>query len=306
MAENNRIRNKSVGGNIVRFKNNIKIEGSNIIQIIDRDKIKDVNDNKMKRNSTTDIKAMFVSTDVLLPIDSERKNSTLEKLRHEIADKEIPLVSSRRRIWLNQIRYADRSMLGFHLLGCIVMLSMIVMMKVRQIDNESAIATSMILAGVLGSLSVLEVGKICFAKLSELSETCLFNVRQIAAFDMILSGIINLTVLSAGILFMGLHWKIWILQIALYILVPFIFAQCVCLGVLLTEAGRKNGWLTAVAGIFLCVFYAILASTPQLYTLSALFIWAIALGIGTIILGIQIKALFTAINKGEILCTNWN
>lgn len=261
---------------------------------------------KAGNKGTPDIKSLFASADALLPINVEQKSSTLKRLRQEITDKEVLLVCSRRDIWLNQMRYADRSMIGFHILGCIVTLSLIVMMKVRRIDDESVIATSMILAGVLGSLSVLEVGKVCFAKLSELSETCLFNVKQMTAFDMILSGIINLTVLSASILFVGFHWKIWLFQIALYVLVPFIFAQCVCLGVLLTETGRKNGWLTAVAGIFLCVFYAILASTPQLYTPSALFIWEIALIIGIIILGIQTKALFTAINKGEILCTNWN
>lgn len=259
-----------------------------------------------KNNSTTDIKSMFTSTDALLPIDVERKNRTLEKLRKEIAGKEVLLVSNRRKIWLNQMRYADRSMICFHLLGCIVMLLLIVMMDIRQIDSESIIAASMILAGVLGTLSVLEVGKVCFAKLSELSETCFFNVRQMAAFDMILSGILNLTALTAGILFVGLRWKIWLIQIGLYIMVPFIFAQCVCLGVLLTEAGRKNGWLTAVAGLFLSVVYAILASTPRLYTTSALFIWAIALVVGAVILGLQTKALFTAINKGEILCANWN
>ena len=262
--------------------------------------------NTRKNNSTADISAMFASADALLPIDTERKNRTLEKLRREIAGKEVLLVSNRRKIWLNQIRYADRSMLIFHILGCIIMFTLLVMMDVRQINNESMIAASMILSGVLGSLSILEVSKVCFADLSELSETCFFNVRQITAFNMIVSGIINLTALTAGILFACFHWKIWLLQIGLYILVPFIFAQCVCLGVLLTEAGRKNGWLTAVAGIFLSVVYAILASTPQLYTTSALFIWAIALVIGAIILGIQIKALFTEINKGEILCTNWN
>ena len=255
---------------------------------------------------TSYIKAMFTSADTLLPIDAERKHGTLERLRQEIADKEVHLVSDRRKIWLNQIRYADRSMTYFHVLGCIVMLFLIVMMDIRHIDSESIITTSMILAGVLGSLSALEVGKVCFAKLSELSETCFFNVKQMAAFDMIISGIINLTFLSAGILFVGFQWQIRLFQIGLYILVPFIFAQCVCLGVLLTERGRKNGWLTAVAVIFLAVFYAILASTPQLYTRSALFVWAIAFVIGAVILGIQTKALFAEINKGDILCTNWN
>lgn len=252
------------------------------------------------------IKAMFASADVHFPIDPERRQHTLEKLRQEITDKEIFLVSKRSTVWLNRMRYADRTMIGFHILGCMIMLSLMLMMDVRRFDNETMIAYSMILSGLLGTLSIMQVGRTCFVKLAELSETCFFNVRQMAAFDMVLSGIIDLTALSAGILFAGLRWKIWLAQIGLYILVPFVFAQCVCLGILLTEAGRKNGWLTAVAGIFLSLFYAILASTPILYTLTTLFVWGIALAAGGIIFGIQVKALFTEISKGEILCTNWN
>lgn len=302
MVENHRERNNSIVSNLTKRK----CEHNDMSQAAGGNQIKAKKVNTRKTDSTADISAMFASADALLPIDTERKNRTLEKLRQEVTDKEVLLISNRRKIWLNQMRYADRSMIVFHILDCVIMLFLMVMMDIRQIDNESIIATSMILAGVLGSLSVLEIGKVCFAKLSELSETCFFNVRQMAAFDMIVSGIINLTALSAGILFVGVKWKIWLLQIGLYILVPFIFAQCVCLGVLLTEAGRKKGWLTAVAGIFLCLFYAILASTPQLYTPAALFIWGIALVVGGIILGLQTKALFTEISKGEILCMNWN
>ena len=302
MAENHREQSNNIVSNLTESDETC----SNMSHVINSSQIKSRNGKEINNNSIADIRAMFASADALLPIDAERKHNTLQKLRQEIADKEVLLVSNRWKIWLNQMRYADRSMLCFHLLGCIIMLLLIVMMDVRQIDNESIIAASMILAGVLGTLSVLEVGKICFAKLSELSETCFFNVRQMAAFDMTVSGIINLTALTAGILFVGFRWKIWWIQIGLYIMVPFIFAQCVCLGVLITEAGRKNGWLTAVAGLFLSVVYAILASTPRLYTTSALFIWAIALVVGGIILMLQTKALFTAINKGEILCANWN
>ena len=302
MAENYSEQNNGMAGKQIkgRFKRNATAESQSINQGSSE------KSSAIKDSNAADIKSMFASADALLPINAERKRNTLQRLQQEIADKKVLLVSNRRKIWLNQMRYADRSMICFHLLGCIIMLLLIVMMDVRQIDSESIIAASMILAGVLGTLSVLEVGKVCFARLSELSETCFFNVRQMAAFDMILSGILNLTALSAGILFVGFRWKIWLIQIGLYIMVPFIFAQCVCLGVLLTETGRKNGWLTAVAGLFLSVVYAILASTPLLYTTSALFIWAIALVVGAVILGLQTKALFTAIYKGEILCANWN
>ena len=302
MEENHRKQNNNIVSNFTKSDE----KRNNMSHAVKIKPIKGRNGKTISDYSIADMRAMFDTADALLPIDAGRKRNTLQKLRQEITDKEVLLVSNRRKIWLNQMRYADRSMICFHLLGCIIMLLLIIMMDARQIDSESIIAASMILAGVLGTLSVLEVGKVCFAKLSELSETCFFNVRQMAAFDMILSGILNLAALSAGILFVGFRWKIWLIQIGLSIMVPFIFAQCVCLGVLLTEAGRKNSWLTAVAGLFLSVIYEILASTPRLYTTSALFIWAIALFVSVVILGLQTKALFNAINKGEILCANWN
>lgn len=256
------------------------------------------------RNTDTDLKYLFLSADSRLVIDKERKNNTINILRKEIEYKDVRLVVSKRKIWLNQMRYADRSMFFFHLLGCAVMLFLIVMMDIWNVDNESMVTFSMILAGMLGSLSILGIGKVCFAELAELGETCFFNVRQMTAFEMIRSGIINLTALSSEILFAASQWKMHLLQLGLYLLVPFIFTQCICLGALLTETGRRNTWLIAAIGAFLSVFYVILASTPHLYAESALFIWVVALIVEVSVFGIQVNTLFREIGKGEILCTN--
>ena len=45
-------------------------------------------------------------------------------------------------------------------------------------------------------------------------------------------------------MFVSVQWKMRLIQIGLYMLVPFFFTQCVCLGILLTETGRRNIWLT--------------------------------------------------------------
>ncbi|MDE6388006.1 MAG: hypothetical protein K2L82_09400 [Lachnospiraceae bacterium] len=256
----------------------------------------------MKNNS--DIKSLFASADSRLTIDTGRKQNTLELIRTQIEHKEIRLVCSNRRIWLNQFRYADRNMLLVHLSGCIFILFLMLLMNAKGIDNQFMLVASTILAGVLGAFSILEVSRICFSKLSEISESCFFNISQMTAYDMVFSGLINLCALSAIILFAGFQWKIRLIQIGLYILVPFIFTQCVCLGVLLTEIGRRNVWLIAAIGGFLSVFYVILASMPRLYTESVLFIWVIALLAGAAIFAMQIHTLFKEIGKGEILCTN--
>lgn len=251
-----------------------------------------------------DLQSAFADADSGLPIDPARRQEALAALQHVIACKEVYLLYNKRLTWQNRFRYADRSIGIFHLLGCIAMLFLMFVMDLQHVDRGFMTASAMILAGVLGSLSILTVSRACFSKLSELSESCFFNVRQITAFDMVFSGLINLAVLMIMILFAGSRWQIRLLQIGVYILVPYVFTQCACLGVLLTETGRRNVWLIAAIGGFLSVFYVILASTPHLYTESALVIWVIALLIGAGLFGIQIHALFKEISKGEILCTN--
>lgn len=256
----------------------------------------------MKRNA--DLKSLFASADAGITIDAGRKQETLARIRTQSEHKEIRLLCSKRQIWLYQFRYADQNMLLAHLSGCALICLLMFFMHTRGTDNRLMFVTSMILAGLLGSFSILEIGKVCFSRISELSESCFFNVSQMTACDMVFSGLINLAVLTAIILFAGFQWKVRLIQLGLYLFVPFIFTQCVCLGVLLTEIGRRNVWLIVAAGAFLSVFYVMLASTPRLYTESALFLWFIALLTGGAVFAIQIHALFRKIGKGEILCTN--
>lgn len=256
----------------------------------------------MKRSA--DLKSLFASTDAGLTINDVRKQNTLTLVRAQIERKEIRLVCSRRKIWLHQLRYADRNMLFVHLLGCVFILLLMMLLNVRGADNQLMFVAAMMLAGILGSFSILEVSRVCFSRLSEIGESCFFNVSQMTAYNMVFSGVINLTALTAVILLAGFQWKVRLIQMGLYILVPFVFTQCICLGVLLTEIGRRNVWLIAAVGGFLSVFYVVLASTPRLFAESALFLWATALFIGTAVFVIQIHALFREIGKGEILCTN--
>ena len=259
-----------------------------------------------KRETIDFLRDAFADTDILFPIDEEKKTDALMTLQKEITHKKTAFVNDKGKIWKNQLRYADRTTLILHIAGCILMLFTLKLMNIQNIDRGMMLTIATVLSGMLGSLSILAVGKSCFAKLSELSESCFFNVRQLAAFDLVLSGVMNLAVLTVCILFMCFRWQINLIRIGLYILVPFVFTQCTCLGVLLTERGRRNMWLNTAAGIFLSVSCAVSTSISSLYTQAALIFWGIGFVLGTVILILQIKTLFTEINKGEILCTNWN
>lgn len=248
----------------------------------------------------------FAFSDSRLSIDDARKNSTLATLRQAINAKKILFVSDKRKIWYGQLHYADKTILYFHTFVCVFFLLALKLMEMQQAEWTQMLTASMTLSGILGTLSMLAAGKSCLASLAELSESCFFNVRQMTAFDMVFADLISLVFLAAAILFAGFWWKIGLIRIGLYILVPFSFTQCVCLGILLTERGRRSLWLITATGILLSVFCVVLASYPRLYTGSALFFWAVALAAFGLIQGIQIKLLFAKLRKGEMLCTNWN
>ncbi|MCH5256618.1 MAG: hypothetical protein J1D87_04960 [Lachnospiraceae bacterium] len=247
---------------------------------------------------------IFNNADQSLQIDEKRKNDTLLFLQKKVNEKQIRLINNKKQILWNQLRYMDKSVFMLHILIFVIMLPVMTFMKQNGNEIKDIIITNVILSGLMGTFSIIEISRVFFSGIAELSESCYFNVRQIVAFYMFISGVINITLLSIGIIFVSYSWKIELLRIGLYILVPFVFTECCCLGVLLTEAGRKNSYLLVIAGIFVIVFHLILSSSLELYNAAALFIWLISFTAGLIILVLQIKILFSGIKEGEIICMN--
>ncbi len=251
-----------------------------------------------------EVQDMFRNADRTIKMNEKRKEESIMLLQKKIAEKQISVIGSRKRILINQFRYMDKFMISVHLVFCIVLLSIAALMKHFGAEEEDIILYSLFLSGALGIVSVVEISRIFGTGIAELSESCYFNARQIVALHLLISGIINLTVLSIGIVFVGMQWQISLLRLVLYILVPFVTEQSCCLKVLLTEAGRKNSYLLIMTGTFLIMFYLIIGSIPELYMAAAYAVWAAALIVGLVLLGIQINALLRGIQKGEILCLN--
>lgn len=252
-----------------------------------------------------ELRDRFHMADTLISIDEEKKQETLLFLRQNIAEKRMVMVNNRKQILKNQIRYMDKTIIGIHAFLCILLLMTVAVMSNYNMPEERIIPVSMILSGILGVVSIMEISRIFYSGIAELSESCYFNVKQLVAFHMAMSGAVNLAVLSIGILFVGYQWQIDLLQIGLYVLVPFVMSECCCLRALLSRAGRKNSCLALMTAIFMiAAFYLVWLSMPQLYRAAALGIWGIAFVIGILLLSIQMKILIRGIEKGEIICTN--
>lgn len=89
-----------------------------------------------------------------------------------------------------------------------------------------------------------------FSGMTELEASCYFNVRQLTAFQMTYSGILSLAALLLSTVFASIRLERNILMTGIYILVPFVATECVCLAVMLTEIGRRNLLVLIAAGFF--------------------------------------------------------
>lgn len=244
----------------------------------------------------SDIKELFDKNDKSVIIDASRKQETSEHVKRNLIKQSALSMGSNWQILKCQIYYMDKTILVIHLAIC---LGIMIWGSCQQWGQ-----ISMIVSGALGALSLLEVGNLFFSRMAELGESCYFNVRQLTAFQMVYSGVISLVTLLSTTFFAGLKYQLDLMKIGLYILVPFVFTECVCLTVMLMGVGRRNLLPLVAAGIFSALFWGVLASIPNLYETSALIFWVLTLLVGLGILSIQVRRFFNALDKGEIICAD--
>lgn len=258
----------------------------------------------MKNKKDHDIKEKFRITDRLMQIDENRKRESISLLQNKIKEKQINMAHHGRKILLQQVRYMDKLIMITQIILYVIVVIIAIMMRQKGVLEEEIILFSILISGLFGIISIAQISRIFSSGIAELSESCYFNVKQIVAFQLLISGVMNLTMLFFVILFVGLFWKIALIQIGLYILVPFVIAQCCCLKALLLEIGRKNSYLLIIVGIFITILYIVIASIPRVYQLTALSIWGVSFVVGILLLGMQVRALFEGIERGDILCMN--
>lgn len=259
--------------------------------------------------NSDDIRKIFEKSDEEIVIDSGKREEALRGLHQEISRMKSSDVSAaamydRKRIFMRQFCYMDKTMLWLQMGGCVIMLFAAAAMSRLKLESEDMLVFVAILSTLLSVFSLTGIGRIFAANMTELSESCYFNVKQMVALQLMSSDVLNLTALLLVVIFTGFRWPLTMVQAALYILVPYVMTQCGCMGVLLTEFGRQNTYIMFAAGILLCMCYIFIGSVPGIYQASAIMFWGIAFMAGMMILGTLLRILFAGIEKGEMLCMN--
>ena len=251
-----------------------------------------------------EIRTLFEEEDQRISIDERKRNEAMAFIGQKVEEKEKTMQVDRLGMIMSQIQYMDKSMLWIQIVVECIVIFLFLRFGYYETSQEDVLAYSIICSGVLGVLLPAAMHRSFANNVAELSETCYFNAKQIMVFQMAYSGILCLALLAGGIFFVGIRWKISFIRIGLYVVAPFAFSGCCCLGAMLTEVGRRTSYMFVVVGLFLGVFYIVLVSFTCIYQVSALLFWGIALIVGVCLFGIQLHILFQDIDKGEILCMN--
>lgn len=249
------------------------------------------------------IKKLFQESEGEMIIESETRRKAMETLREVIAKKKL-FLNNKALLMLRRISYMDKKLPVIHFVGNLFVLLLLSASKGIWKNETSVYLAAMISAIILGVLSTVVFGSIFSGRLAELPESCYFNVRQIVAGDMVLSGGFNLAFFLVLIPAVSSVWQTGLFRFGIYLLVPYVFSQTCCLLLLLTETGRAKPVFLLFAGAFLILLSMIAASFPEIYAASAFVYWLYAFIIGVFFLTLSICHLFHAIDKGEMICMN--
>ena len=257
----------------------------------------------MKRKDD-DLRALFERMDRQIPIDQERKARTLTKLSEIMDQKHAPHTVSWFSILKSQLCYMEKKVWLLGLLANLGFAGLMPALHFLGADAGDMTACSMLASSILGACSIWILSELFTGGITELADTCYFNVRQMAALEMLVLGTVNLMVLAGAACYAGIRWKMWVIRAGLYMGVPFLFTVSICLGCLMMERGRRKRYPLAAAGIASVVLTWFLTLLPGLYLLSAAAVWCAGLAAGLTVLFLQVGRLFLAIEKGELLCTD--
>lgn len=236
-----------------------------------------------------------------LAVDEDRKSVAMQILQRKVDEKSIIPKATFGEIMRMQITFMNKKMIVLQIFAFFVFMWIYVKAG-RTIDYVDLYLLGTVAAALFSVFLVIS----CFGeeqyKVAELAGSCYFNNRQLCLLRMILSGGINLIILSVIIIYTENLTKNSLLQVGMYVLVPYLMAGCIHFLVMLF--GSAAGGMASVWGgaaiVLLCSSGGLIF--PQLYEETAIGAWVAGLIIFGGIYVAEIVGILKQMERGERLC----
>lgn len=240
-----------------------------------------------------------------LEIDQARKSAALRQISRAVEEKRITAGPNYLHVLLGQISYISTEFWIGHGISVLMAAVLFVLPGKGGEKADLMMAWASVLAAVIGFAGVWEINRNLVFHMAELEQGCYLNLGQIWGIKMVVSGCIDICILTGLIAGLAVETRYNVFALSMYLLVPFVFSNACYLFLLYVGRNPRRKWLQASLAVFMGVAAVMLTEFPKVYRAVYLPVWAAAFAVGLILLGTEIYfVLHRSLRGGEKLC--WN
>lgn len=235
-----------------------------------------------------------------LTIDKEKKERNLEEIRRAAAAKKVRNYPNFIQSMLIQLKY--RPVFMWMLEGVCLGAAFAVCRYFKSWPGPELFTVCAIFLVLSGNIGFAGLGRLFSRNMAELEQALYLNLKQMAAIQLLFGGILDLLVFGIFVLLLGPARAGETAVFALYLLVPFVWADVWILWAFTLLRGITSGLRQAGTALLSAAVAAAPYFIPHIYDRSCLPLWGLALLAGGGALVLAVKRIFCVIEGGEELC----
>ncbi|WP_438349756.1 hypothetical protein ACP8HI_03510 [Paenibacillus sp. FA6] len=209
-----------------------------------------------------------------------------------------------REILVGQIKYISPYLWVIQATLLLIVSGFLLISNSTQNVYQSVIATLSVSSPIIALVVIPELAKSFNHHVWEMEATCKFNLQKLIAIRLMIIGTLDLFAITIMVIITSAFYELSLINVILYILVPFNLASSIYLTILRRIRGNSATIICLTAGIFMALGVGILAVYSELFTLTSTFIWITLFIISTAVLAYEIMNMFKSFQEGEKL--EWN
>lgn len=236
-------------------------------------------------------------------MDDKKKSETIRFLQTKISSITMIPKASFGEILRAQFKFMNKKSILFQLSAFVL-----VMWVYVKAGNTLTSMDLYLLGTIAGSIFSVFLVISCIEEeknnMTELAGSCFFNNRQLCILRMILSGGMNLIMLSVIILYTNNLARVSLIQVGVYTIVPYLVSGCIHFLVMLTGRGKNNLISIGISGVLMVLCSSAGIVFPEIYDGTATGIWVVGLFVFSAVYAAEIVAILKQMDRGERLCMN--
>lgn len=234
--------------------------------------------------------------------EAAKRNRALAAIRLGASGKKICYCPSFWVVLRQQCGFIPKAFWLFQGMLAMALAFLLQRMDIGQSGYQDYLVWFSVAAALMGVVGITQMGRHCSYHMMELEQSCYLNLGQLWTMSMILSGGVDILLLSVFTMALSKRTGAGLLALGVYVLVPFVLSNLCCLFLLSVSGGATGKYSQLGMAAATGILAAMPSVFPGAYRLNYLWVWTVVLGVLVVLTAAQLRNLYVRLAKGEILC----